>query len=779
MAGITIVLDPDERWGHSADEHVIGIRTQQDVVTARRALQEYGVSGKPIVIQVINQALLVRFDDLRDQEQVDFLKIEERTLLARLIGLPPNALPPFMTAAVISDLKLTSHIQAKPPELNEEPAVWALRVAIGRVWTQQRIGGSDILAALCELSEQKETNGLRELLQWRLRKLAEADDWRELLNWLVAAPVRRARCFIAAWTSRHYGDAAVLWLQDEEYARDEIKQARNLCADDALAKPMQLSCAYALSQEFQKQLAAGIADSFAERGVQALEMVRAYTSAELHAVAELLQERAESGQLLGDGDAEIIQEWLRPCRSSRQVARISRLSALLRYEKTVVNFPTSEDWRTMRTWLTRDYMPSYRAHAVAGNIHDLTTVTADYEAWFVRHYSELHMASEAGLRHFSDDVAERLEYSAVLIVLLDGVPYPALKYLNDTVGCSDNVRQVREAIHVSLAPSTTPLNKAALLQSCMPDGAHAEVSEEHIASLLQIGEDRVELSVTDSSDLIQADKLGAGHIYVIHYRSVDATCLHQPMASWQRWEKCYRLLDEVAASICQIMVRCDERGLITWIGCVSDHGWTELPRDEEWVALPVDLADRVHHGRVINGVADARYGWPLDATGWLLDEDCTVARGYTHFSSRPHGAVHGGITPQETVVLGTWFSNYAADAFEDLVATVSGEVKRGHGDEPISVKIVNPNTETITVNALSFAQMRFSDEALPMQIRPVSTIVLSGWADASRVRETLLRICGEIHWECGGRQKRQTIEVVILTKGAASSVTSFDNMFGD
>ena len=76
----------------------------------------------------------------------------------------------------------------------------------------------------------------------------------------------------------------------------------------------------------------------------------------------------------------------------------------------------------------------------------------------------------------------------------------------------------------------------------------------------------------------------------------------------------------------------------------------------------------------------------------------TIATGYSYLGRRPHGAVHGGATPQETVVFGFWATTLSVTALADLGLTVTGTVRRAVKDNAVVVRLVNPNAEAVMVH---------------------------------------------------------------------------------
>jgi hypothetical protein len=236
-------------------------------------------------------------------------------------------------------------------------------------------------------------------------------------------------------------------------------------------------------------------------------------------------------------------------------------------------------------------------------------------------------------------------------------------------------------------------------------------------------------------------------------------------------------MDLLALEIRDVFQRAKDQEVALWVGCVSDHGWTEIPAEGEQTAIPGEYTEQVEHSRVLRGLAAPEYGWPLEAGDFYLEEPATIARTFDYYGSRPRSAVHGGATPQETVTSGFWLSNVASIRAQNLILQVEGTVARRSPENQVRLTLVNPNPASIEVSALTVAGMDTPDFRSPFTVEEGSLYSMTAVIDASTTTGPSMELCGTITWNAGDHQHIQGVHLVIATKGPAESAESFESMF--
>jgi hypothetical protein len=248
------------------------------------------------------------------------------------------------------------------------------------------------------------------------------------------------------------------------------------------------------------------------------------------------------------------------------------------------------------------------------------------------------------------------------------------------------------------------------------------------------------------------------------------------MASLDRWLRAQSALRDLSRSLVQFVEDAERRGLRVWLGCANDHGWTELPSDAQPVLIPQELADRIAHGRLLKGIAEERYGLALDAAGFFLSEPCTIAAGYTYFGTRPHGAVHGGATPQEVAVSGWWATNAPLPKPLDLGVEIVGQIRRAVAANQAVLRLHNPNPAPIDVAVIDLKPLAIREPDLPLTITDGGTAEIEANCDASAARDTL-QVAGKICWRWRGQSQSQSVRMQVATVGAAEADQGFEGMF--
>ncbi|MCI5119072.1 MAG: hypothetical protein D3913_14250 [Candidatus Electrothrix sp. LOE1_4_5] len=143
----------------------------------------------------------------------------------------------------------------------------------------------------------------------------------------------------------------------------------------------------------------------------------------------------------------------------------------------------------------------------------------------------------------------------------------------------------------------------------------------------------------------------------------------------------------------------------------SDHGYTVLPENAPVLDITSEqkIKTRTVYGtlsvdRKDRSPQDQEQVWPLPADLYGLRQDMMIPRGYTCFARRPHGATHGGCTPQEMAVPWFFFTERTTQPMQPLDYTLEGEIYRKRDKNPLTVNLSNPNAYPVTVIELALPQ---------------------------------------------------------------------------
>ncbi len=773
MARIKIVVDNKARW-LSVGSHAWRVTNEDEYYAARRMIRDAINATGSIIVWVTNARFGRWFDDLYEEEEVELVTYDPRRELADALQLSVDELPLVVDEQLCEAHDLITEARRNPPHQGEGIVSWILRTLMGEPWGQSRLSFEAIGQVLTMLAnDDAASDGLNRLVVQQLHRWSRGQVWPQVWAWLSEDCSRRARCLLACWATSGYGGVQRSWLTQEGYTPEETNSALQLLQaidiSRALVEP-------SVSHRLRQIMKAELADRLHRDGVPALEAARSHLHEEIIALTEYLRGRAADGKPLSSKESDRITDWVKPCQRTAGGQQAHIMTQLLRDASLPGQFPGQGDWHEVKQWLTDAYLPAYRSRAVTSRLNELSNYVMAFEEWFIDNYHRLHMQERIGPHRFADDIKGKLKHGAVLLLLMDGAPYPAMQHLLGKVRGEQALTVHEEQMFLALLPSTTTTNKQSILVGQLPDHAIA-INEEVIATKFGISPQQVSMNVIDDPTALTNFAFLPGWLYVVHYRTIDQSYLHKPMAALKRWTESYLQMEKVGEVLRNLFTNATQQDLGLWVGCISDHGWSELPASASQIDIPETLLSNVNHGRVLTGIADEDYGWALEPSKFFITEACTLAKGYGYFGRCPQGAVHGGATPQEVATLGVWLANTELKTFQKLVLQVQDRVVPGVVDNQITLRIINPNEEPVQVHKVSVPCLSIEEPDWPVELAGGAHCDLCALCDASSVRADYLDLSGNVTWDSEGQRHTQSVALRVPTVRAAQTVKSFEDMF--
>jgi hypothetical protein len=778
MATLEIVLDRYRRY-HSHGTSAFSVDTEGQYREARRAIRAALRSGDRLVVIVLNPKMATWFDDLKRDSRVEIIEYTARQQVAMVLGIMVSEMPELLTEELCESLDLAELAMSLPRQPGERVLSWVLRVVVGDPWGKNEIAPADICAALVALANCKaQLELISPLLAQQVGRWSQRGTWSTGWCWLQADWQHRARCLLVLMATGGYGEVSRQWLVQEEYHLDTIEQAAQVL-EEGLLTPHVLSD-IPISQRLSATMGIELRDRLTRDGVTALPPALLGLNHELQTVSQYLESRAEEGLPLSVEEASQLLDWIAPHASSGLGLRIKLMAQLLSsgdgFQPSPM--PVADGWIAIERWLTDAYLPWYVLCAVTGKLEETTEHVAGFEKWLLENYRSLHMHKKLGPQQFLDGLHSWLEQGAVMVLLLDGAPHAALELIA-TDFCETDIL-LHDRTVLALLPSVTRSNKPAILTGRLPDQA-SSTGAEQIARAL--GLDHHQVTVTRTKDL---SKLGSltpmkGELHIFDYHEIDEELLHKPMTPLRRWTECLLRAQAVADEVSALLKRAEDSGTSVWVGCISDHGWTELPQSACRVLVDEELTDCIQHGRVLKGTATPASGHALKAEQHFVEQDCTMATGYSYMGPRPRGAVHGGATAQEITVRGLWLTNSNRADMQDLMVQAVGPVIRRRGRNPVTLRITNPNSSPAKIESIDIMHIHTQQVSWPVGIPPHASAEMAVLVDASGFTDEQVQVEGTIVWlldvPTGATRHRQPARIVLTATGAALSNKAFDDMF--
>ncbi|MDA3789378.1 MAG: hypothetical protein PF503_12925 [Desulfobacula sp.] len=166
--------------------------------------------------------------------------------------------------------------------------------------------------------------------------------------------------------------------------------------------------------------------------------------------------------------------------------------------------------------------------------------------------------------------------------------------------------------------------------------------------------------------------------------------------------------------------------------------------------------------------------WELNSDLYGLNDTMMIPKGYACFHNRPHGATHGGCTPQEMAV--PWFivnKNKPIPPTE-LNFTIEGNIFRKRAENLLTITISNPNPYKITFVEMDIEGMDQNSD-FPKIIN-ANTIEKNNFNyDASVIVENYAKFSIFYCFNSMGGKMENKLTITAPTTGAMT--TEFDDDF--
>jgi len=754
---------------------------------ARKALQDAVRGGSPLKVVVRNRGMDSYFEDLADEKSVAILPLDPRTRLLEALGVSTLPQQLMEDPQAVIDLRLLLLATDQPRQVREDATDWLLRVTLGPSWSRPTIGNEDDLAKAVLGCTQAARNVWHPLVvslrNQRLQAWAEASpQFRDFLLWLAAAPAERSRAFVVGQLVERYPwHEASQWLAEENLVieLDALPEVREWL------KTVQVSLSGA---EADRLLPPGVAvrvDTFVRRVMAkdgllaALRAIGGGLSCELNIVRQAVSDRVREGEApLPEEVEEIRYRFSDRPEAKGLISLVDELSP--RIEPQPLRSDSS--WEDVSSWLAEQYLPFYSRASLVSALDTTRSHVSAFEEWILANYAELSRRNDCLAHTLVETVARAARDGPVLLVVVDGLGAQRANVAEESLARHGLHLDLPTQLRLSVAPTLTPVSKAAMLRGQLPcqfqiETAGTETYRRLMADALKLRNGDICI-VSDRESSLEELSEAPGRVLVYLANQFDEDLIHKPLPAIVRRERTSEYLDHLARSVAEAAFAVERRtrAAVTVI-LVGDHGATELDRRQNG-SLFLPNGVEATHARVVLGDAELSPDGTvcLEPSTFLLLQKVQVARGYRYFGQRPLGLTHGGITPQEMAVAVLLASTAPPASLQSLVVTVSGIIRRGRKDNLVQVSILNPNSKAVRVLRLHMRLIRLTTE-VSRTIGGRGEHTFDALLDASEVRVDRVRLDGVVEWTVTGQPRTQEISQQLQTTGAALGDTEFETMF--
>jgi hypothetical protein len=655
----------------------------------------------------LHSPLLVKWiADLRDYDEkiVAWKTIDVRWYAQDFLGFP---IPDELDNSAIRELNV---MYLEPPVHTSDPDGWFLKQYLGPVWEVMEPDVEHLAKFVVWAASYTSQlhPALSKLAKRRLEKWSQGDQRYAYFShneWN-----RAARNILMRWIFHRYpedfvdrlGWAAIPIVNIDKYPDDciESSQKRKLAAE---------------IRRYWSLFFARKERSFTQHIEGALVQMSGLIEDELEAMYDYLSKYPANLSL---SILEQVRNRFRLLPTGQTI--LDRLEELVPPKAPTV---PDDQWEASRwlQWVTEEYIP-YFAWIVRANQprQALVPLIDRFSDWFVSQYSHLLFDPHSPLLLTQQSYVSKLMQdnpnSIVLWAIIDGLTWWQGKLLVDE--CKKRRLYIhRQQPALSALPSITSVSKRSLAMGYVsPTESQrpiAKVMREQLASSY----DNVAICSEPKELLDSVRSFDAPGICVLLYNALDAH--NHESSTFTDDESVKGYLRATAEALTLAVDQARRWGFEAHVIISSDHGSTLLPEDAVKLEMPAFLqmlddegegggsGDRKQENFQRNRackitrelraeeVSLLKKNWYiLDKAGFGLADTLLVPKGYAYVKRRPRGWIHGGATPEETVVPFIELRPQPLQALEPEVR-FEGYLLPGRSNS-ISIIITNPNPFPLT-----------------------------------------------------------------------------------
>jgi hypothetical protein len=460
----------------------------------------------------------------------------------------------------------------------------------------------------------------------------------------------------------------------------------------------------------------------------------------------------------------------------------------LRFLKSALPVPEPEElspdaeWDAVKQWFEHAYVPFHTWARSLGRMEETERSARAFEQWLLDNYDELSRTEAYAPYAARDILSSLVAKSPVLLIVADALSWEQSIHLRSLL-LYEGTKHGQLTMHVGSIPTVTAVAKPALLRGQLP----SQVELKHqgtgyyaalLAEMLNLTQSDVGSSSSSEKalpDLLREKK----RVYLYLFNEIDHH-LHRQLSLQAREEQIALAMNHLASAIGEARDVFKSRyGQALAVVIESDHGYTELPESSRVRLIdPPDGNCWEGHARAICYDRETDVGTDdlVRVPGYGPTQVFLVARGYACIGSRPKGATHGAMTPQEVFVPAMVFDPTDEVAYREPEVAILGEIRRGKAGNPVTVRLWNHNATPIEVTELRLRNVVLEKPA-PFSIEASGPYEIKALFDATPLRRELFTITGALTVEVRGAEHSTEIRHDVRTTGAAVTDDAFEDAF--
>jgi len=800
---IKITVDP---YGLSKDEPTdLVVRNESQFIESRLKIRDALHKGEElnIIIRNRNKKIGQWYESLRDYSDIKIEIVSPSSVLSRALNLPASlSLNLPINDSEIQELGLIKKAETHPPQTRVTTTrrieSWILSICIGECW-EEKGGTLTHLAEVTSFFLQGEEYQRYSALERFMDK--QKDEWfnsavGKVYKWIFTASNDRPFLIYASQILKNYDNTV-----REKILNEIVESNRTIL--EPIEKYLDQIPSIECSDNYKKKSDFSILIEMKWKNI--LKSTFEYKKGEIRADKDkVLKQKFEqvvneavtkmSGKIAGEINAlsVFIKENafyfskklfnLIGAKFSLFLKQVEELSQLIPRE-----FPLKPlldwDWSQMSKWVIDEYF-RYKKWSIQQGRRDkrIEEITETYSEWLYRKYPEIKNELSPLIYGTWYKIKRYIEQGyQILWIIIDNLCWFYLEDIIEAFKKQGIFLSCEPVSCLSMLPSETRISKTALVAGKLPN--------------------QIEIDKYQKYKLVFEDFCKQNNI--VSYRSIPVSEFRKSKLEEYQVTCCiinkldvsshggfFDLEDEIKDFLRRIAKYIKEflsPGLVSKkfkLVISTDHGSCTIPQNIKGLKAPKGARAEKEHKRFvyIDSTHNLNKNWYfLDKNKFGLMEGIAIAKGYNFVGNRkPKGLVHGGMTPEETLVPHLEFCLQPVQIKAIQCFHISTPIPIGTRKQKVELSIRNLNDYEISKVTLHIPShsIEMNLEKVPAKDKAVASIEIAlPKVDVIIDKDNTVTLQGFYSFNCLGEPKRGNVKVKIKIRKIVDVSETAEELF--
>ncbi|GFP36491.1 hypothetical protein HKBW3S44_00174 [Candidatus Hakubella thermalkaliphila] len=793
---ISVMVDP---YGLSEEiPTVLVVRDESQFIDSRLKIRDALHKGKDLNVIIKNRRIGQWYESLRDYPDVKIEILSPSSVLSRALNLSVSlSLNLSVNDSEIQELGLVEKVEKNLPQTRlvttRDIESWVLSVCVGECWGEK--GGTlthfaEMASFFLNVKELQKHPALARLMK------KQEEGWfdspvGEIYKWLFMVPRDRS-FFIYAWQIlKNYDKTMRENILDEITKRDrQVLEPLEKCVEQI---PL-IEC----KDDYKKK--SELSDLLEMKWKNILKSKLTHGESEND---ETLKKRF--GQIIGEAAMKM---------SGRIAGEINAVSFFVRenpfyfskdlfdligarftvFQKQVEElsqfipprFPTEPrldwDWGQMSKWATSEYFP-YKKWSIQQGRRDkkIEEIAETYSEWLHRKYPQLKNQLSPLIYGTWYRIKKHIAQGyRILWIIIDNLSWFYLKdiikaFKEEKLFCSSEPIPC-----LSMLPSETKISKTALVAGKLPNQIEVDKYQKYTLLFEDFCKQSNMMSykaIPDSE--FRKSKLEEHQVTCCIINKLDISS-HGGFFDLE--DEIKDFLKRIAQYVRNFLPR-DLSSKKFYLVISTDHGCCIIPQNIKGLGKPGSARMEKEHKRFVyvdsNQHLDKNWYF-LDKDKFGLPESIAIAKGYRFVGKRkPKGLIHGGMTPEETVIPHLEFCLQPLELKDIQVYHSSSPII---GTRKQKVELSNRNLNDYEISNVAVYVPSHSIEIKIEKIPAKDEVSESCEITLSREevigsKDNIVTLRGFYSFDCMGEPKRGEVEVKIKIRKIIEGFETAEEIF--